>query len=234
MDTSLFWKIVKENSDEKDDVHGIPHVVRVLKNLEVFLSDAPVISKKVRDALEAAVILHDIGRSKPDVSLDHAYASAVMLKGFFETLLREYPHKRLLSFAVSGHSKGLKALTGKDIAQTPEEICLASLVLCDHLDAIGIFGIYRTIKSCDIPLNNGLGIKEMTAAFRQPFLIGPNQAGMKKESVVRHFLYNCAATHHIMHPVKHLVGKKLMALISRRTREMKNAITAIVNGDGAP
>jgi len=130
---------ISQNYLDNSRSHGIPHRDEVHKHF-LYLKNDPntqkIISENLLDALEVAVILHDIG-FKNGCRYEHAQRSADILKteknSFFDLL----PSKNLIIYAIEHHPM-------RDEEKNDDENkCLALLTLLDHMDAIGYEGKTR-------------------------------------------------------------------------------------------
>ena len=147
-------------NSEKDDIHGFPHVERVLYLCEM-------ISEEVQAnilVLQVAALLHDIGRLKEEKDTEgrnHAEISAEMAMEFLRTIDHELSKADLfnISHCIRAHS-----FSNKIIADTIEAQILSD---ADKLDALGAIGIYRTIG---FTIKNGGGIREVLEHLKEKIL----------------------------------------------------------------
>ena len=137
------WKITKKCLG-KERTHGIPHIKELYRYF-LFLKhlNPNNIRKDVVDALELAVILHDIGYRDtgiPDKKKLHSIKSIEILKKDFPSFRRKIPKKilRLMEFAIEKHQK---PSGGKP--DSAKKKCLFLLLLLDHMDQVGEKGIKR-------------------------------------------------------------------------------------------
>ena len=117
-----------------DDVHGIPHTLRVLK---IALDIACRVKARVdTDILVVATLLHDIGRSIENMeNIHHALLSARIAEQELKKLkLDEWKITRIVE-AIKAHSFSLNYP-----AKTIEAKILSD---ADKIDAIGAIGIAR-------------------------------------------------------------------------------------------
>lgn len=126
------------NNTSYDDIHGFPHVRRVLNlclNIGKSL-DANIV------VLRIAALLHDIGRLKEkDNTLkgNHAEISANLASDFLNSNELKLSQKDLenILHCIRAHSFSSKI--------TPQTLEAKILSDADKLDAIGAIGLYRTI-----------------------------------------------------------------------------------------
>ncbi|MBI4101673.1 MAG: hypothetical protein HY443_01765 [Candidatus Nealsonbacteria bacterium] len=204
----------------EEPMHGLPHIRRVHANFEMFQPEKPwgiTYPVPIRDALETAVILHDIGRSVAGQA-DHAPKSAELLKNMFQGELADVPNQEWVLKAVGGHSVGLEG----QILDQGDEI-LALLCVFDHMDCLGVIGIHRlTIYWCGgqpyrIPwVPAGVEtkeqkermLKEIEYLLAHPEKIARRDIGMRERSFLDCLVYYFCATSHIIEPVSHLLGQE--------------------------
>lgn len=206
-------------------VHGIPHIIRVRKNLRLLLKYSSLDNKTIK-CLRIAVDMHDIGRAYPG---DHANNSARIFKQMnIKGLTPE--EKNDIEFTIENHSKGLKAL-GINKAKKNNEILLGLLCLLDHMDAIGQIGTHRTYQwlmetrpnaqiLSSIPIKHlkyYLGQKTMTTEIRN--------LNLKSDSVLGNLIHNYLATFEIVDVVKiflHRDFQKNIYKLNKKTFEEIN------------
>jgi uncharacterized protein len=130
----------------KDDIHGFPHILRILKIVEHLAE----VENADLFVVKMATLLHDIGRLSAEVAYDdimflkikrdlnHAELSAVISEQFFRrnfSLKSEIVEQIL--HCIRAHSFSNKT--------PPETIEAKILSDADKLDALGAIGLYRTI-----------------------------------------------------------------------------------------
>ncbi len=127
-----------KNNTTKDDIHGFPHIMRVL-------SSCLNLGKKLGAnlyLLEIAALLHDIGRKNEKISINnknHAEVSAEMALDFLKTISFHIPQKDLDNII---HSIKAHSFSNNIVPETLEAKILSD---ADKLDALGAIGLYRTI-----------------------------------------------------------------------------------------
>ncbi len=122
----------------KDDIHGLPHIMRVLNlclNLGKNLSANLFI-------LEISALLHDIGREGENRAIyykNHAEISAEMALDFLKSKDFQIPQEELdnIIHCIKAHS-----FSNNIVPETLEAKILSD---ADKLDALGAIGLYRTI-----------------------------------------------------------------------------------------
>ncbi len=142
----------------QDDVHGFPHVVRVLRNA---LEIAEACNEEIdMDVIVAAVLLHDVGRAyEEEKGIHHAVISADMAKPMlldagFPAEKIEYVIEAILSHSFSLGRKAMR---------------IESMILsdADKLDAIGAVGVARAFME---GFRRGRGFKGTVEHFREKLL----------------------------------------------------------------
>lgn len=126
------------DNTSKDDIHGLPHIMRVLNlclNLGKNLSANLFI-------LEISTLLHDIGREGENRTIyykNHAEISAEMALDFLKSKGFQIPQEELdnIIHCIKAHS-----FSNNIIPETLEAKILSD---ADKLDALGAIGLYRTI-----------------------------------------------------------------------------------------
>lgn len=140
-----FWKIAEENST-KEETHGLDHIFRMIRGFNLFRVEnsnrAGKISEDVMDAIEAAIITHDIGLKERREN--HADLSVKILRELVAKGELDIPNLGWVLYGISRHSKGLKLSKNPG----PHQICGVMVSFFDHLEAIGPIGIYRSIRFC--------------------------------------------------------------------------------------
>lgn len=137
------WKVTKKCLG-KERTHGMPHIKELYKHFLSLKALKPKnISKEVMEALELAVILHDIGYKDtgfPDKKKEHAIKSIKILREEFTSFYKKIPKKiiKLMEFAIENHQN---PPGGK--SRNTRESCLSLLLILDHMDQIGEKGIKR-------------------------------------------------------------------------------------------
>ena len=227
-DLENLWCEVKKRLEKRgyadNWVHGIPHIVRVHKNMRL-LSKLCKIDNRLIECLEVAVITHDIGRG---ISGNHAQNSAKIFGGMKIEGLREKEKEEIL-FAVKNHSVGLAGV-GIKKAKQDKEILLGLLTLADHMDAIGKISLDRVIQwSKNTGMNLNLLSKIKPKKLRRFIANGKitpriKRLNLEEESIIAHLIYNYLATKQIVKPISHLLSKKFLLEIKKRERELLDDI----------
>ena len=235
------WKIADVHAvlaDQKENSgrggHGISHVRRVHANFETWLSSFSPDEKSLElvDALEAAVILHDIGNSVERKG--HAQHSAEILDQLFSTGVLNLPNKDLVRRIVANHSSGLE-----DKATDFEDACVGLIVVFDHLDTIGSMGMLRVFKDWidrvpaiydDFWAGSGCNslLEYVGYFFDHPTELGRQYAPMKDKSLLGNLLFNYCATFRITRPVWDYMSLDLIGEINKRSAENRSFIEGIV------
>ncbi|MHA1792422.1 MAG: HD domain-containing protein [Promethearchaeota archaeon] len=176
--------------------HGFEHVMRVVDTCKYIASECEKIGEHVdSDTLITAAYLHDIGRVKsladlvdkdPPLDENHAVRSAFYTK----QLLKRYswiPESKIENVLriIQAHSFSL----GKKPLSLEEKI----LSDADKLDAIGSWGIIRTILHT---FENGLSFSDMTRHLKVKILklhdllqtTPARKLGKKKHEIVEQFM----------------------------------------------
>jgi len=91
------------------------------------------------ESLEYAVILHDIGNR--DVRKGHGIRAIRILQKEFPDFYSNLPNRELIRYVIENHSKGVKKNP-----KTPDQLCLAYLMLLDNMDGLGIEGEDRIAR----------------------------------------------------------------------------------------
>ncbi len=134
---SIVKKFAKDNTP-KDEIHGFPHIKRVL-NLCLNLGKNLDANLKI---LEISALLHDIGRNyekKGAIHENHAELSAEIALNFLKSQNFQITQDELnnITHCIKAHS-----FSNKIIPKTLEAKVLSD---ADKLDALGAIGLYRTI-----------------------------------------------------------------------------------------
>ncbi len=121
-----------------DDIHGFPHVKRVL-NLCLYIG---INLNANLNVLQIATLLHDIGRLKengPISKPNHSEISANLASDFLNSSYFKFSKNDLenIIHCIKAHSFSSKI--------TPHTLEAKILSDADKLDAIGAIGLYRTI-----------------------------------------------------------------------------------------
>ncbi len=117
-----------------DEIHGLPHTVRVLCNALLIGEEEGA----DLDIVAAAALLHDVGRGVERLGLHHAEVSAalaMLLRPLAPVLLEK---AELVAECILRHSYSLGIKSDASL-----ECCV--LRDADRLDALGALGVYRTI-----------------------------------------------------------------------------------------
>ncbi|KKN49776.1 hypothetical protein LCGC14_0639220 [marine sediment metagenome] len=131
-------KLFAIDNTSKDDLHGLPHIMRVLNsclNLGKNLSANLFI-------LEISALLHDIGREGENRAIynkNHAEISAEMALDFLKSKNFQIHQEKLdnIIHCIKAHS-----FSNNIVPETLEAKILSD---ADKLDALGAIGLYRTI-----------------------------------------------------------------------------------------
>ena len=130
----LLEKVKKELSQSTKDAHTLDHTIRV-HSLSLMLSEGLNVNTRV---LEAATLLHDIGRPKEyETGISHSILSGRL----GEVILKE------LGYAQSEISQVIEVIRTHRFSEGIEPTSIEGQILsdADKLDAIGAIGIYRAI-----------------------------------------------------------------------------------------
>lgn len=165
--TNTFSKLQEKSCEitrdycEKELVHGMPHINRMLKNFKklknknkkLYKSDGRV--TEILDALEFAVKLHDIGKEmeKADRDKKHGTIAIEILEESYHNFFRKIPNNKWIEHAIKGHTDG-EIIEKCKIPDTSEKVCFALLLALDNMDAVGEIGVYRDIKDMEILKNH--------------------------------------------------------------------------------
>ncbi len=127
--------------------HGILHAERVYKNFQKLESSIKQKKnlKEILEALKYAVILHDIGNR--DARVNHGPKSVIILEKEYKDFCSKLPNKKWVLYAIKHHSEANKIFRKyKNEPKKNKErwLCLAFLVLLDHMDSIGKNGWKKT------------------------------------------------------------------------------------------
>lgn len=208
-----------------DEIHGIPHIRRMLKTFELFKGDNPPVNEDVMDAIETAIYLHDIGRSIPGGG--HATNSVSMMKELFEgkSLFADVPHMDWILYAVSKHSTGPEPERDKVVAKDdyPGQV-MALLILMDHMDTLGAIGIYRNIRFMQsVKLEPSEGsqadmVKRVNRYLHLSHEVASNEGENKKISVLDLLSFHCAITYRIRSRALPFIGSRLILEIFKREK----------------
>jgi len=146
-----FYKIAGEYCGE-ELVHGMPHIERMLKNFRKLKADET--NQKILDALELAVILHDIGKKFETLEKKHGLISKEILNSEkYRNAFRQIPNYEWIEYAIYGHDNAIEIERIKSL-EKPEEICLALLLALDNMDAIGKIGVRSDFQNMNDKGNN--------------------------------------------------------------------------------
>ena len=216
----ILWEIIKKYQGP-DIVHGVPHIQRVFENFKILRKDSSI-NEEILDALEYSVLLHDLGRNAGN-DKNHAVNSALILDKLFTNELSGVPNKGWVRYAVANHSIGIQHKI-----RNKQDICLALLVLLDHMDTLGGIGIYRLVRHWGhrIPLAPENDEKRERALFLldHPEEVTREMMPMRARSMLENLIYFYAATEHISYPVKSLIGREIKREINSRLYLMKHYI----------
>ncbi len=229
------FRIVK-NGISEEFIHGLPHVLRVYENFCFLKAGRPAINPEVLDALESAVILHDIGRPLASREEDHAAKSGEIIESLFQGSLAAVKNQYWILRAVIYHSTGLIVRTHDD-----SDNVVALLCLLDHMDALGAIGILRhTLFWCGgqpykIPLAlnlTGFPEKQLFVNRIKDFLLHPEEAtrghmAMRKSSLIEGLTFHYAITSKILKPVETLLVPGVKEEIEGRLSLMKGYILGL-------
>lgn len=229
------WSIVDRYLKD-DPMHGLPHIRRVHGNFR--LLPARLVPIEVRDALETAVVLHDIGRGISGQT-NHAAKSAEELKKLFSGELSGIPNQEWILGAVASHSVGF----GEGV-KNRGDLILAFLCVFDHMDCLGSIGIHRLTlywaggqpySKPWLPL--GLDVLEKTMLvsrlsdyLQEPVRVTREMMAMRENSLLEALVYFCCATHHIVEPVREMIGgESLNREVEQRVSFMRNYIESLMH-----
>lgn len=210
--------------------HGIPHILRVHYNFQLFKSENPKVSERVLTVTELACLFHDIGRSKTTIEKwqNHSNISRDMLKGLFKKELADFrPYEESILYAVDFHEDWIKSSPREE-----KEICLGLLALFDIMDAIGGMALFRIgvgwgLKVPWLPESGGWSKERIKNYIEHPGKIKKeNRAAMMKNSILVALLYSyCAMISKILPPVRKYLGPKILKEIQRRLDVLRIFIT---------
>ncbi len=144
IESRLLKNLQKELSQTGKGAHTLDHSIRVY-SLCMTLSEGLKINKRV---LEAAALLHDIGRPKEDeTGISHSILSGEMGR----EILQELEYKEIEINQV------VESIRTHRFSEGLEPTCIEGQILndADKLDAIGAIGIYRAIAQA---VTRGRGI----------------------------------------------------------------------------
>jgi HD superfamily phosphodiesterase len=224
------WREAEKQLGKRDYannwVHGVPHIVRVYKNMEMLLRYCNI-DKRITKCLKVTVIMHDAGRGLPG---NHAENSAKIFNEMKVKGLTEKEKEEIL-FAVKNHSQGLAGI-GIKKAKKDKEIVLGLLVLADHMDALGKISLDRVIQwskntGANLDLLSKIEPKKLRKFIADKKTISKiKRLNLKEESITAHLIYNYLATEQIIKPISHLLSKKFLLEIKRREEELLYEIEA--------
>lgn len=144
--TSKIIEVVRKIfSDSEKGAHTLDHIMRV-HSLSIQLSEGENVNTKV---LEAAALLHDIGRPKEEVTgISHSILSGEMSREILEEL----------HFTADEVERVIEAIRTHRFSEGIEPTSLEGQILsdADKLDAIGAIGIYRAVAQA---ASSGRGIE---------------------------------------------------------------------------
>ncbi|MBZ9572113.1 hypothetical protein KJA15_02180 [Patescibacteria group bacterium] len=217
------WQVVERYLTEEETIHGLPHTRRAYSSFNLFRNSNPLVSNELLDALECAIVFHDVGYTISEEN--HAVRSAKILNELFQNELSDVQHQEWILYAIANHSTGLGGHEPRD----EKDLCLALLVVFDHMDSIGAIGIYRIIKdwSSRIPLipKGTDSLEEKVKYYLDyPEKITREQMIMKKNSILEFLIFDYCVTSEILSPVRSLLKSALKEEIQRRLEVMRDFI----------
>jgi len=130
-------------------VHGMPHINRMLKNFRRLKSNNKLVNKdgkQILDAVEFAIVLHDIGKKAENSEKKHGTIAIEILKENYNNFFFNIPNHEWIEYAINGHTNITEIRKCKAL-ETSQKICLALLLALDNVDAVGKIGVYRDIKN---------------------------------------------------------------------------------------
>jgi len=182
--------------NKNDPIHGIPHIESVFEAFKLFKKGNSFLSRKDMEALEYAVVLHDLGRFSAN-DLEHGVESVRILnKDFKKEFPEDLPKKEWICYAIENHPK---TFNFKD--RSEKNFFLAYLIMLDGMDTIGTKGTIRTIHHCNVH-NIGLFPKKIDKERGEKIdralelLNNPKERTddknrkMKSSSTLEHLIYN--------------------------------------------
>ena len=130
----LLERVKKELSLSPKGAHTLDHTIRV-NSLSLTLSEGLNVNTRV---LEAATLLHDIGRPKED---ETGISHSILSGRIGEVILKE------LGYAPNEINQVVEAIRTHRFSEGIEPTSIEGQILsdADKLDAIGAIGIYRAI-----------------------------------------------------------------------------------------
>lgn len=230
-------KIVKDEM-ERDGVagewvHGLRHVERVWKNLELFLLHSDSTGSQMAKRLRAAVIFHDVKRGNPGRYKDHAKAGAAFFKKQTISGLDE-EDMEAIAFAILHHNVGLEKLGFKK-AESDRHILLQLLVLLDGMDSLCYVGYYRVLDWFfqknrvvsllgDIPAQTLRDILDGRYTDEEIENMHMKDNGM----VLPHLVYDHQIFRQMRTPVEHLLPDEFVEEIERRIDKHRKEIDKMI------
>lgn len=144
------WGIVKKEMGDfyNDPGHGIRHIRAVHDNFILFLKSKPKISKDILESLEWAAILHDLGRAKTNSKIHGKVSAEIIKKSLRRDKSLRLENPELMLYIVRWHSDCDKVFKYCDKEPEKEKDkwqSLAIFVFLDHMDALGVHGIERSL-----------------------------------------------------------------------------------------
>ena len=153
------WVINKMNTT---DLHGFPHVLRVLQVcLDLQLREGGNLFVVI-----LSTILHDVGRDFTPKNGSHAKKSAEMTKEFLQSN-RIHLHKEMSEHII--HCILAHSFSANGMAESIEAKILSD---ADKIDALGAVGIYRA--AC-FQYEHGTGLHAMYQHFFDKLLLLPSK-----------------------------------------------------------
>jgi hypothetical protein len=215
------WKIAEKYLGD-DKAHGLSHIRRVYSAFLEFKKENPPIKKDIMDAIEASVILHDLGRKTKG---NHALESVKIIKKLVRKgELADLPDLDLILYAISIHNVGPKIK--KDFSDS-KFVCASFLIIFDHMDGIGAIAPYRNIELfLDYDIFPDKGKAEFKKIFdrclKDPESIDTESKKMQrfKKSVLGQMAFNYTVTGRILKRVDSLIKGSLLEKEYRKRREL--------------
>ena len=205
------WQIAKKCLKRLDKrSHGIEHIKKVHEYFQFLKNNIKPkkINKEIMESLEYAIILHDIGNR--DTRESHGIQSIKILQKEFPDFYSKLPNREWIRYVIENHSRGL----GKN-PKTPEQLCLAYLILLDNMDGIGMEGEKR-IEKCIV--------KEL----KKPLKIVPKD---NTNSVFEGLIFNHQWIDINLNRIKGNVSKKFKKEYEKLKKENEKVILRLVKDE---